>query len=578
MPSPRAAFTLARSLRARLMLVVLAVGVAPLALLGIWLSRATLRGGEALLRERLAATLALESTAIGTAWVPARSRLLDLASSPALLAALGEPRATAAADGAPFAGPPPVLSAAFERLEPAVEALTVRDRAGHTRWTLAREGDPGAPRFHVLASPLVVSLPIAERSGEALGTLAADLSLAALRAFAPPPATAGAILMIFDAASGEPLGHTPVDPELARRERFVWQGEEWVAVFAPVAEPALVLVAAAPLALFTAPFAEAARSGLALLVLVALGGLAAVALLAGRMTRSLERLAETAEAVAAGELERATGVTGVDEVGRVARAFDAMTASLRGTLAELAARRALAATGELAAALAHEVRNPLTSIKLDLQEVEETLPPGSALRQIQGGAIGELDRLDRIVGETLGIARSGRIEKQTVDLVTVVRAAARGARASFEERGATLDLPPPEAPPLPVAADPDALARALLNLLRNAAEALPPGGRAAVELAPEAGAAVVRVCDQGSGIAPELLTRIFEPFFSTRSGGTGLGLAVARRIVEAHGGEIGAMSELGRGTTMSVRLPAGAGTDRTGLPSKVGTQRSGEPP
>jgi len=542
------------SFRTRVLLVVLVVSIAPFMLLGAWLSQATLRGGEALLRDRLAATLEREAAAIAGAWVPIRSALLDLAGSASVAAACQEAHPAL----------PAALDQALAALDRAVESLSFYDAKGLPVGVLERPEEARVRRTYVLGGPLTVELPVEESPGVRVGTMAARLSFDALRIHAPPPATAGAVIVAFDPGSGDPLLPTPFDSELARRERFEWNGEDWVVEYHALTEPGIVLAAAAPRALFTQPFLESAREGLVLLVLVAAGGLVATALLTRRMTASLRRLAEAAAAVAGGNLEGTTGVESEDEVGRVANAFDTMTRSLRHTLTELSERSSLAAVGEFATALAHEVRNPLTSIKLDLQEVEESLAPGSSQQMLQASAIEGINRLDRTVGGALAIARSGRIEKTTVDLVGIVRMAARNARGTFEERDAVLETPSENTPPIELMADPDALVGALLNLLRNAAQALPPGGRAAIEVDRVEGEAIVRVHDEGSGIAPENLERIFTPFFTTGSGGTGLGLAVAQRVVVAHGGEIEVESELSRGTVVSVRLPTDTGTTRSG--------------
>jgi HAMP domain-containing protein len=159
------------------------------------------------------------------------------------------------------------------------------------------------------------------------------------------------VLGVSEPASGTPLLPLPFDPGLLEQDRFALGGDEWLAVRRVLAEPALQLVAAAPLNPFTEPFERTARAGALLLAGVALLGLILAHLLTGRLTRSLERLAGAAEAVAQGDLERRIEPAGTDEVGRVAAAFNAMTESLRRTLAELADRRALAAVGEFADAL-----------------------------------------------------------------------------------------------------------------------------------------------------------------------------------------------------------------------------------
>jgi len=552
------------SFRARMLGIVLGVGVAPLILLGAWFSSTILRGGEALLRERLETTLDREAAALGGAWIPVRAGLLDAATSEYLRQGLEAGRAE----------PPPELRGWFERSRSPVEALSLRSASGRMLWRSERAAGPSTRRTPALGSPLVVEIPVESREGGRDGTLVAEVSFDALRADSPPPATAGAVVVGFDPGSGAPLLPMPFPPELARERRFTWKGEKWVVAFRPVVDPGVVLAAAAPLTLFRRPLAKASREGTALLVLVAICGVAAAAFLTRRMTASLERLASAAEAVAGGDLERSTGVVGEDEVGRVARAFDLMTRSLRRTLGELAERRSLAAVGEFAAALAHEVRNPLTSIKLDLQEVEERLPPGSHEQGLQRSAIEEIDRLDRTVSGALDVVRTRSPGGALTDLAEVARLAARNARAAFEGRDATLSSPEAGAPPVWVVGDEDSLVRALLNLLRNAAEAVTERGGASISVDVEGEWGVARVRDDGPGIDPALRDRIFEPFFTTRTGGTGLGLAVARRIVVAHGGQIAAEGGPGLGTTVTVRMPLASGTNPAGGDSSGGTERS----
>jgi signal transduction histidine kinase len=140
-----------------------------------------------------------------------------------------------------------------------------------------------------------------------------------------------------------------------------------------------------------------------------------------------------------------------------------------------------------------------------------------------------------------------------------LRAALHAAAPEFAARGAALADLPSEADGVVVWGDPGALEQLFLNLLLNAAQALGPGGSAAVELREEERQVVVTVGDDGPGIPPDLLERVFEPFVSTKPAGTGLGLAVARRIALAHRGEIRMESTPGTGTTVHVRLPRRSG-------------------
>jgi signal transduction histidine kinase len=214
----------------------------------------------------------------------------------------------------------------------------------------------------------------------------------------------------------------------------------------------------------------------------------------------------------------------------------------------------LAAVGEFAASLAHEVRNPLTAIRIDLQMVEEGLAEDSELREPQQRALREVTRLDETVSRALSVARSGRIHARPIDLREPIQAASEAAAPTFESRGARLDIQVIDSA-VPVSGDPAALEQLFLNLLRNSAESLGSAESATVSVSEEDGYAVVTIQDDGSGMPADVLERVFEPFFSTRPEGTGLGLPIARRIAAAHGGELELKSTPGVGTTATVRLP-----------------------
>lgn len=533
------------SFRTRILVTVLAVAVVPLALVGFWLTRATARSGEQLARTRLADALAQTSSRIGSSWVRQRSELLDFVDETELPRVLAE--------GGPIDGD--ALLARFADLGRAVLGVSVQGADGTQRWTMHRDGltqpydaepQPGLP----------VRLEVHERaSGDVVGHLTAELAITALlpRGGAEP-ALAGLVLGVFEPGSDVSLLPLPFDPALLSEERFAWAGENWLAEGRRLEDPPVVLVAAVPLSPFVAPFEETARRGTWVLLVVALAGVGLAVLLANRLTRSLKELSVAAEAVSQGDLERRIHVRGADEVGRVAQAFNAMTESLRRTLAELTNRESLAAVGEFAASLAHEVRNPLTAIRIDLQSVEEQLPRESPLREPQERALREIGRLDETVGRTLKVARSGGVRLRPTDLATAVAAAVERARPEFVARGVALHYEPPS-DPAPILGDPGALEQVFLNLLHNAAHALEAGGRSEVFITVVSASATVTVRDNGTGMAEEIRSRAFEPLFTTRREGTGLGLTIARRIAAAHGGEIDIESEPGRGTAVRVRFP-----------------------
>ncbi|MDX1393775.1 MAG: ATP-binding protein [Gemmatimonadota bacterium] len=532
------------SFRTRILLIVLTVSVVPLALTGLWLTRSAERSGRELLRTRLDEALEQAVSRIGTNWLKLRSDILFLGDEASVQEALAE----SPVPGAPV---PAGLRRVFEELDPSVRRVAVLDASDRERWVLTRTGDERRDE-----PTLRQELAIHQRFPSLeLGRLVVDIEFRALVGPIGTASEAGMVLGAFDTATGSQLLPLPFDPVALDGETFSWGREEWLTSRRRLADPALRLVATAPLSRFSGPFEAAARRGTRWLALVASAGVVLTYLLTRRMTRSLEHLAAGAEAVARGELDVRVADPGNDEIGRVARAFNTMTASLRRTLRELASRERLAAVGEFAASLAHEVRNPLTAIRIDLQRVEESLPPDSPLREAQARALQEIGRLDATVSETLDVARTGRWREEGVDLSDPIRAAADAARHAFTTRGAVLDTSALNGDGPGVRGDAKALEQLFLNLLLNAAESLDVDGRAWIELVTGPDAVEVSVHDDGCGIEEDLIGRVFDPLYTTRADGTGLGLTVVRRIVEEHGGRIEVTSDVGVGTVVRVAIP-----------------------
>ena len=365
---------------------------------------------------------------------------------------------------------------------------------------------------------------------------------------------AGAVLALFDGRTGTPLAPLPLEAESFSLARFTWMGDDWISVERRLREPPLRLALAGPVGPVTRPFEQAARRGLLALLLVAVVAFALATLLTRRFTRSLVHLADAADAVSHGDLTRQANENGPPEIKSTARAFNSMTESLSRTLQKLTQREAVAAVGEFAASLAHEVRNPLTAVRVDLQLTRHRVEGQPETLALVDHALSEIDRLNNSVSGALRVARSGQAAPVRVDLREPLEAAARAARPRFDERESSLDFVPPVSP-VWVRADAGAIEQLVLNLLLNAADSLEPGGRAALTVEHSTDGATVCVRDEGRGIAPDDLGKVFDAFYSTKDEGTGLGLAVAQRIARAHGSELLVESEIGAGTTFRFSLP-----------------------
>ena len=216
----------------------------------------------------------------------------------------------------------------------------------------------------------------------------------------------------------------------------------------------------------------------------------------------------------------------------------------------------LSTLGEMAAMLAHEIRNPLGSIRGTAEILRDDFRPGDPKHEFIEIQIKETERLNHVVEDFLRMARQQPVELRDCsireELETIVTLVTRDA----QDRGIALRL---EASPQEtiVRGDGEKLRQAFLNIVINALQATPSGGSVNIVLNRIDSEFEITFRDSGTGIAPDDLQRIFEPFYTTKPDGTGLGLAVTRKIIEAHGGTLVVESELGQGTTVLVRLPRG---------------------
>ncbi len=224
---------------------------------------------------------------------------------------------------------------------------------------------------------------------------------------------------------------------------------------------------------------------------------------------------------------------------------------------EVARNQRLAAIGRLAAGVAHEIRNPLSSIKGFATYFKERYREVPEDRKTAEIMIQEVERLNRVISQLLDFARPVDLQKRPTSLTDLVHHVHKMIEQEARNRGVEVALKTSAAPG-EVLLDPDKMKQVLLNLLFNALEAMDGGGRLEVEVPerPSNGRVQIRVTDSGAGIRDEDLAHIFDPFFTTKPTGTGLGLAIVHKIVEAHGGEIRVQSRPGHGTRVTLILPA----------------------
>ncbi|MFL6304520.1 MAG: sensor histidine kinase [Candidatus Sulfotelmatobacter sp.] len=251
-----------------------------------------------------------------------------------------------------------------------------------------------------------------------------------------------------------------------------------------------------------------------------------------------------------------------DEIGDLGRNFNHMVEQLRENRNEIerlhrtqmSRAEHMATLGEMATGLAHEIRNPLAGIAGVIEIIGRDLPSTSPARSVLKDVRQEIARINRIVTDLLQTARPHPPQVRKSDLNTTVEHAVMLGRQQALSKSTEITLR--KDPSLSeVEHDSDQIHQVLLNLLLNALQAIDVNGKIAVTVELHGKNAVIEVADNGRGIAPDHLPNIFRPFYTTKGDGTGLGLSLARRIVEDHQGRIQVTSTVGKGTTFAVILP-----------------------
>jgi signal transduction histidine kinase len=356
-------------------------------------------------------------------------------------------------------------------------------------------------------------------------------------------------------------GSGPIDtaPTIVRKRRINWALKAVLPIAAVLLNGLLLFL------LVSSSLEPGPRSNV---IAVAAGGafvicIAVIMVLAVQVRRPMMELQEKFARVQAGDMDvNVSFANRNDELGDLGRDFNDMVAKLRASREEInhlhqtqmSRAEHFATLGELAAGLAHEIRNPLAGIAGVLDIVSRDLPATSVAREVIDDAKQEAVQINRILTELLDTARPKAPQFRVTDIVGTAEHAVLFARQQAVTKRINIEFEVKESIP-PVEHDPNQINQVLLNLLLNAIQSMDKPGTIRVSLEPEDDAVAIVVADEGRGIAPEHLPNLFRPFFTTKGHGTGLGLSLARRMVESHGGTITAESKLGAGARFTVLLP-----------------------
>jgi signal transduction histidine kinase len=350
-----------------------------------------------------------------------------------------------------------------------------------------------------------------------------------------------------------------IDPLLnLKRGTASYRNEDkqaWIISYAPVGKILWSVGIASPVKPFIRSTERAGMMGIGITLGVSFLLLFLINLLSKKFVRDLSEVTEGARAIAAGALDRQIPVRSTDEIGELAADFNIMAADLKQLLNERQANEALLAVGKFSATLAHDLRNPVEGLKLLSGELCKRVGHDQQEYEIADTIAQSVDRLSSLVNQSLDFARLNQPVFVATDLAALADEVLQDFR--FDE----VELKKDFAHDLPfVKADAAQIKRVLANLIRNGLEACRSRRssapcRLSLTLRAAGEKVLIEVADNGLGIPAEIREKIFEPFFSTKPGGHGLGLALARQIISNHGGTIVFDSAMGQGTRFVIELP-----------------------
>jgi len=291
-----------------------------------------------------------------------------------------------------------------------------------------------------------------------------------------------------------------------------------------------------------------------LLLVILLSGRAAV-----RLANPLKELAAVAGRIARGRASERVRPLASTEADEVARVFNHMLDELDASHRKLVQAAALAAVGELSASVVHEIRNPLSSIKINIQALQKKVADDATHSELAAIAFEQVSRVERMLNELLAFGKPIDLNPKPLKLGDLIEAALAVAGPAASNKDISIDTGPADSA-FTIVADSEQLGRALGNLIINSIQATSAGGKITIETAVESDPGrrlCIVVRDTGTGIPPVHADSIFQPFFTTHENGTGLGLAIVKKIVECHGGSVGAVNLEQGGAEFKIYLPRG---------------------
>jgi signal transduction histidine kinase len=571
------------TLRAKLLSLFAALGVTPFLALGVFNYARSMEALEGLIRSRTDSIAQHAAQEIGHLYAQRQSDLLLLAENAEtqrlfLAHTQGNPDAWEAA----LSAARPYLERAWEIVGASYRWVEFRDPESVVLYFL--ESDPSArkqqtgPGFDMLE----LEQPIFDiETSRELGTLSTSIHLDAILPRERLDTSFGqdGYSVVFNRKTGLILYHPRrayiqqnasellgkgwrLDSEILSNDSgsFTFREEESsrVASFVNLSTPPWTVISTASMDEFAAPFVRTRITNIVVVILITATIAVAFYLLTRRATHSLVGLTEAADEIAGGNLAPALPPAGSDEVGRLSSAFAVMVKEVREMLRRIEQSRHMAAIGRFASQLSHEIRNPLTSLKLNLQSLDRDVSsrriPQDCARPVQI-CLREINRLDRVVRDALSLARTRGSTLELCSVHNCLGDAANVIRPQLDGQEIVLKTEL-RARDDTVRGDSEKLKGAFLNLLLNGADAMPNGGRLQISTDMVDAKVRVRIADEGPGIPKELKEKIFEPFYSTKKEGTGFGLAIALQAVEEHQGSIRVTDvTAGKGAVFVVELP-----------------------